>query len=87
MKLLILLLALVFLASGCAATDRLAKQDLVELRKSLGSGQTLFYTKITANVEIFEIRKNKEARKKELKKPGKNEQIYKMISGMVSEYE
>jgi len=87
MRPLILLLALVFLASGCATTDRIAKQDLIELRKGLGSGQTLFYTKITANVEVFEIRKNKEVRKKKLKKLEKNEQIYKMISGMVSEYE
>jgi len=84
MKLLILLLALAFLASGCATTDRLAKHDLIELKKSLGSGQTLFYTKITANVEVFEIRKNKKVMKKKLKKPEKNEQIYKMISAMVS---
>ena len=87
MRILILLLAMVFLASGCATTDRLAKHDLIELKKSLGSGQTLFYTKIIANVEVFEIRKNKEVMKKKLKKPEKNLPIYKMISAMVSEHE
>jgi outer membrane lipoprotein-sorting protein len=87
MKLLIPLLLLAFLASACATDRNLTKQDLAELRKSLGSGQTLFYTKITANVEVFEIRKNKEVRKKKLKKPEKNLPIYKMISAMVSEYE
>lgn len=69
MKRLVLLLALVFLASACATGEMITKPNLVELGKSLGPEQTLIYTRIT-EVETLEIKNNA---KKPIfkKKPGR----------------
>ena len=78
MKYLISLLFLASLISGCASNETFTKKDIVELGKSIGPDQTLYYTKVT-EVEILEIHgADKLHKKKPVKKP-KNKKALPLI--------
>lgn len=76
MKRLVPLLVLAFLACACASNETFTKKGIVELGKSLKSGQTLYYNKIT-EVETLEI-KGAGKPKTPVKKP-KNKKVLPII--------